>query len=697
MTYTSERAEGLPEPLKDYFTVGFYDNSKTFIILFLFGFVIILLIAIKELIEYFLNRKKKQIQGIVTDVNNKNNQINIKVNNYEINNNENEGIEKEVFFKHLREHKFKKCSIPATKQYFLINYFIRIYQITITKLTFTCLLIINNSNLPTIKNYDIFIAYIVLFAWLILLPVGLFTYLRRRALDLMSPDMIIRFGTLYLTYRGISKDVYAFIIQLKFAALPIICVFFSNLPDVQLFVLVILYLFNILFITIYMPFFKVNRVFSEAISEGVLMGFCIVILVLQLISSLQNSPIPRYILMLLILLVFLIRTYRIFYDTFFRIKNLRKIKAPKLVAIDVPYELKGEDHLENEKQKKKEKKMMKYNYIDKQLRGDTMKLSQNKSGTMIEPNVKSEEKTEDKTQISNNLSHNSHRRLLSQNKDKEKENSIIFDSKPHNDSKTNDETIVKAPTNFSNRNKSVQLIKAATSNKPDRVIEEDGNNQNKISLNDSKTNKNSQIINKKTTNPITRIMTKKTIYNVDNISNNKRSQHSGDDNIQFKKSFPNYEEISKNKLESNPNQSGVREEPRNSFLKSLKSSELSEDKMEDLILVSYLNGSNIQNIKTIKSTWEIEEKYEEDFENISGGFNNNTIVSGKIPIDNMSKKKSFDKISKISKTPTGSVGSSIGGLFPKNPKKATNLEMIREEHLKSHSNDYIYNSARESE
>jgi hypothetical protein len=698
ITYSSERAEGLPEPLKDYFTVGFYDNSKTFIILFLFGFVIVLLIAIKELFEYFLNRKKRQNQGIVTDVNTKNNQINIKVQNYEINspNNENEGNEKEVFFKHLREQKFKKCSISATKQYFLINYFIRIYQLTMTKLTFTCLLIINNSDLPTIKSYDIFIAYIVLFAWLILLPVGLFTYLRRRALDLMSPDMIIRFGTLYLTYRGISKDVYAFIIQLKFAALPIICVYFSNFPDVQLFGLVILYLFNILFITIYMPFFKVNRVFSEAISEGVLMGFCIVILVLQLISSLKNSSIPRYILMLLILLVFLIRTYRIFYDTIFRIKNLRKIKAPKLIAIDVPYELKGEDHLENEKQKKKDKKMIKYNLIDKQLRGETMKLSQIKSGTIIEPDIQSEEKAEDKTQMSNNMSHNSHRRLLSQNKDKEKEISTVFDSKPHNDSKNNnDELVVKVPTNL-NRNNSTQVRKDATSNNPEKGIEdEDKNNQNKISLNDSRTNRNSQIVNKKTTNPITRIMTKKTMNNGDVISNNKRSQHSADENIQFKKSFPNYDEISKNKQESNHNSSGVKEQSRNSFIKSLKSNELSEDKMEDLILVNYLNGSNIQNIKTIKSTWEIEEKYEEDFENISGAFNNNTIVSGINPIENMTKKKSFDKISKISKTPTGSVGSSMGGLFPKNPKKATNLEMIREEQIKSHSDEYIY--ARESE
>ena len=146
------------------------------------------------------------------------------------------------------------------------------------------------------------------------------------------------------------------------------------------------------------------------------------------------------------------------------------------------------------------------------------------------------------------------------------------------------------------------------------------------------------------------------LNNGDIISNNKRSQHSADENIQFKKSFPKYDEISKNKQESNHNSSGVKEQSRNSFIKSLKSNELSEDKMEDLILVNYLNGSNIQNIKTIKSTWEIEEK---------------------------------------SKTPTGSVGSSMGGLFPKNPKKATNLEMIREEQIKSHSDEYIY--ARESE
>jgi hypothetical protein len=124
---------------------------------------------------------------------------------------------------------------------------------------------------------------------------------------------------------------------------------------------------------------------------------------------------------------------------------------------------------------------------------------------------------------------------------------------------------------------------------------------------------------------------------------------------------------------------------------------MSDDKMEDLILVNYLDGSNIHNIKTIKSTRGIEEKYAEDFDNMSDMFNNNTVLTGKNTIENGSKKKSFDKISKISKTPTGSIGSSIDGLFPKNPKKATNLEMIREEHLRSRSEDYIYNSAKESD
>jgi hypothetical protein len=535
MTYSAEKAEGLPDPLKPYFTIRFYDNSKTFIILIMFGFVVVLLIGLKELIECIL-KKKKQNAVVVTDGHNENNQIEIKVNNYDVNNNNNDdhGNGKEIFYKHLRGQKFKKCSIPATKQYFIINYFIRIYQVTMTKLTFTCLVLINNSDLPTSNKLDVLIAYLVLFGWLILLPVGLFTFLRRRSLDLMSPDMIIRFGTLYLTYRGISKDVYAFIIQLKFAALPMICVSLWNFPDVQIAMLVVLYLFNILFITIYMPFFKVNRVFSEAISEGVLMGFCITILVLQLIPSLKNSPIPRYILMLLILLVFLIRTYRIFYDTIFRIKNLRKIKPAKLFAIDVPYELKGEDHLENEKEKKKEKKMMKYNFLDRQSRGDTMKISYNKSGTMAEPVVPSEEKTEEKTQLSNNMSHNSNRRLLSQNKDKEKDNSIIFDSKPHNDSKNNaDEVILKVPTNFVNSQNGAPFRKATTANTLNRVTEDENeNNQNKNSLNNSRTNKEPSLKNKKTLNPITRIMTKKTMYNGDNNSNNNRSQQNEDENIQ---------------------------------------------------------------------------------------------------------------------------------------------------------------------
>jgi hypothetical protein len=241
-SYSSEKAQGLPETISTYFTNRFFDNSKTFVILFIFGIVVVSVMVFLEFLVCMCTRKRSN-EDIITEDTKEHQKKDSKIQESKgdnMNSDSNKNY-REILFKTLRDQKFMKCSISASRHYFLFNFFIRVYQITMTKLTFVCLLVIINRNLATSNFLDLIIAVIVLLIWLILLPIIMFVYLRNHAIDLMSPSMIIKFGALYLTYRGISKDVYAFLLQLKFSVLPIICVTLWNYAEILLFFQYIIY------------------------------------------------------------------------------------------------------------------------------------------------------------------------------------------------------------------------------------------------------------------------------------------------------------------------------------------------------------------------------------------------------------------------------------------------------------------------
>ena len=700
ITYSAQKAQGLPQTISPYFTNRFFDNSKTFVILFIFGILVVVLMVLIEFLLFVCRRKNSKVGIIAENIKeDKKKGVKKQVSKGDSENGSNKENYSEIIFKTLRDQKFKKCSISATKQYFLCNFFIRIYQITMTKLTFVCLLVIINRNLATSNFLDLIIAYIVLIVWLILFPIVMFVYMRNHAIDLMSPGMIVKFGASYLTYRGISKDVFAFLLQLKFSLLPIICVTLCNYAELQMISLVILYFFNILFITIYMPFFKVSKVFTEAISEGILMGFFIIILITYLIPSLNTSPIPRYLTFFMILLLLLIRTYRIVHDIIFRMKNLSKIKPTLVYGIDIPYEVRGEDHFEYEKKKNREKKLSKYNQYERRFRRDASSFDLRKSRNNITKVSVNSAGLNEKTNLnfSNDISQISRRKLLTGSNDRD-----------------------ESDLNIERRNSDSQISEAkqeAAHDPRDSIYSsEENEDSGEIEDQENSVQEKSKNINRKNSNSINDITNLNQLYKKSHISNpsshTKITNNSGNklnkqipiysQDVQFrendaedKKFFHPYKEINKEKID--PNFYKIKSlNDRNNFNAntmlniSKEITPINGDKTEDMILVSYLNGSRISNSKSIQDTKELERKYDEDFANISDNFKKNIILPdmSRIENDTSNNKKSFDAVSKISKTLSYKDKKSIVQSNPKIFKKNRKLYEIKEENTKCNNADY---------
>lgn len=392
--------------------------------------------------------------------NNKKEKVVIDENNVEImeerGNQEGEEDKAEVYL-NIKSLEFQKCTLESNREYFLFNYFIRVYQITMTKVTITCLLVVNSATLPTSNTGDVVFTYIILFVWVIGLPVSLFVYLRNHQNSLMAPRMIIKYGTLYLNYRGISKDVYAFLMQLKFSILPIICVFFWQFPLIQLILLVLLYLFNVIFVTVYTPFCKVSKVFTEAISEGILVGFCIVIVAAENIPSFKQTLIPGYIVFGLTCSLLLLRTYRIVYDTIYKLKDLLKIEHPSTIGVDEPYLVKTEKAKAREKEEEMMERELEDEEEEKEICEDINPVSKiNNSDTKKSLDDSGESKDINEVEMQNldnkdensssaknanqslNLTNNSHRHLLSEDKNKSLTKLIPkLNLKPHLNNESN--------------------------------------------------------------------------------------------------------------------------------------------------------------------------------------------------------------------------------------------------------------------
>ena len=158
-----------------------------------------------------------------------------------------------------------------TKEQFLYGYFIRLYQVTMVKNFLSTTLLL--SSYRTSSFIDLFIGIPYLIVWLLGFPVYLFITLRINQINLMSEKLIKSYGSLYLNNRGISKDVYALLLHLRLALVPVISVLATDFPNTQLTLLSILFFINLIFVSFFMPFIKRNSVFTEALSEGIIMFF----------------------------------------------------------------------------------------------------------------------------------------------------------------------------------------------------------------------------------------------------------------------------------------------------------------------------------------------------------------------------------------------------------------------------------------
>lgn len=237
-----------PKKIKCFFSSSYMYNNFTGLVFFFFGVIVVLLTS---LVLYFIRSLRD---------------------------NDKDYLKFEEFIEWIRTQ-------------FCYGYFIRLYQITMMKnfLSITLLFIYGTD------AFQIIIGVFFLVFWLFGFPIFLFVTLRTNQINIMSEEIIKSHGALFLNYRGITKDVYAMLLHLKIMCLPIIAVIASNFPKAQLMMLSILFFTNLLFISFSMPFNKVNKVFSEAVSEGILMFFFVGTYVIEVLDTKNNLKDSNYV------------------------------------------------------------------------------------------------------------------------------------------------------------------------------------------------------------------------------------------------------------------------------------------------------------------------------------------------------------------------------------------------------------------
>jgi hypothetical protein len=389
--FTKKTGKGLPDNISVYFENGFVPNSITFLSLLCLGFILLVITfiiskikkdKIRDLKVEKINLKKmrtmldppkeslkgkrinlfkrntdesdpyeEEVKNSEENKNNNNETINSGVKKEEIKRNRKgrKSMSKETLNElytmqdkykndlevqdfNFSERKYKKCSLEALRNYLLYNYFIRLYQVTQTKTTLTCLIVLFHYDPEFTQPYELAIAVVVLIIWIIFLPFVLFLYLRHNKYDLISPKNIIKYGTLYVNYRGINKDVYAFLMQIKFVILPVVCATCYRFPDLQLILMICLFLFNIVFITVSMPFTKMSKVFTEAISEFLLMCVMIITTIHNYVSSISDNVYMRWVNFGFFAALFIIRIYRIIYDFIFKFKDMIRMRTYRHIS-----------------------------------------------------------------------------------------------------------------------------------------------------------------------------------------------------------------------------------------------------------------------------------------------------------------------------------------------------------------------------
>ena len=230
------------------------------------------------------------------------------------------------------------------KQFFKMNYFIRVYQFTLVRTTISLMIIIiSDSN--QVSVVDRVFSWIILVFWNIGMPLFLFLKLRSNYKELMSHNMIIRYGALYLNYKGILKDCYAIINQLKFFFYTAVAIGGNDYSKFQQMIMILLSLFNCTFIAILGIYYKVMKVAVEAFTEALICIYLVFNYVApKYIPLYVDEKVADIISFVILLLALFIRAGKIFYDMFVRIKSLYQIKLPLREEKNLP----SEKNIENE-------------------------------------------------------------------------------------------------------------------------------------------------------------------------------------------------------------------------------------------------------------------------------------------------------------------------------------------------------------
>lgn len=184
-----------------------------------------------------------------------------------------------------------------------------------------------NSNFVFIKPsvFDLLLSIFLLLI-IILFPVALLKNLRKRKNNLLAPQFIIKYGSLYINFRTITKDIFSILVLIFFFSVVCLINFFKYFGNVQLIAFLVLYVIKIIFISRIMPFTKSIKVMYESLSEVLVLLLLCCSMLIVLYESLIDNKIMRWISVCLFFSIIILRSIRLAVDLIFRFISLYKIE-----------------------------------------------------------------------------------------------------------------------------------------------------------------------------------------------------------------------------------------------------------------------------------------------------------------------------------------------------------------------------------
>lgn len=224
------------------------------------------------------------------------------------------------------------------RSFFMYGYFIRVYQFTLIRTTVSFIIIIMNET-NQCKPIDKVFSWIFLIVWNMGVPLALFVKLRLNYKQLMSHEYVISYGALYLNYRGIVKDGYALLNQMRFFLYAAVVIGGNNFSGFQQALMIVLNLLFSIFIAVMGIYLKVVKVAFEAGTEFLLFAYLFLNYVAPYFIPLYvNQSTADLISLIIWLMIVCFRTVKILYDTVMRIKSLIQIKLPLTEEANLPSE-----------------------------------------------------------------------------------------------------------------------------------------------------------------------------------------------------------------------------------------------------------------------------------------------------------------------------------------------------------------------